>query len=263
MADDDAQILEQQPNPADEEEKGALLVEQKEKERLKFERVEPENIYFRKALGDEFKRSKYALPENIRRTRNIAIVLGVFELICVFASVPFFLRRRSKIVICLIILCFLTCILGTWAKLRLSYWGLMVHAGFTIAVVGGLYIYIIIDICINAGKDEQTGGMNESLVLFLMSLPLLFIFCMGIYSLVLVLMVDEELEERRKAGDDERDRGWDGLDYDNHTIEVLQISPEQLKSDKCVACTDAKKDTAFYPCGHKCLCHDCAKIFQR
>ena len=229
MADDEAEVPEQQhqdPEAKDKDEKGALLMEDKEKERLKFERVEPESIWFKKVLGDEFKRSKYALPENIRRTRNIAIVLGVFELICVFASIPFFCRRRSKIVICLIILCFLTCILGTWAKLRLSYWGLMIHAGFTIAVVGGLYIYIIIDICVNAGKEEQTGGMNESLVLFLMSIPLLFIFLMGIYSLILVLMVDEELEERRKAGDSDRDRGWDGLDYDNHTIEVLQITPE-------------------------------------
>ena len=169
-------------------------------------------------LSDEFKKSKYALPENIRRARNIAIVLGVFELICVFGSVPFFCRRRSKIVICLIILCFLISILGTWAKLRLSYWGLLVHAGFTIAVVGGLYIYIIIEISLDSGREEQTGGMNEGLVLFLMSLPLLFIFAMGIYSLILLLMVDEELEERRKAGDEERDRGWDGLDYDDHTL---------------------------------------------
>ena len=60
--------------------------------------------------------------------------------------------------------------------------------------------------------------MNEGLVLFLMSLPLLFIFAMGIYSLILLLMVDEELEERRNSGDEERDKGWDGLDYDDHTI---------------------------------------------
>ena len=105
-------------------------------------------------LSDEFKKSKYALPENIRRARNIAIVLGVLELICVFGSIPFFCRRRSKIIICLIILCFLISILGTWAKLRLSYWGLLVHSGFTIAIVGGLYIYIIIEISIDSGKEE-------------------------------------------------------------------------------------------------------------
>ena len=36
--------------------------------------------------------------------------------------------------------------------------------------------------------------MNEGLVLFLMSLPMLFIFAMCIYYIVLLLMVDEELE---------------------------------------------------------------------
>lgn len=175
-------------------------------------------------LCDEFKKSKYAMPDRIRKARNIAIVLGIFELICVFASIPFYARRRSKIVIALIILSFLASICGTWAKLRLSYWGLFAHAAFTIAIVGGLYIYLVIDFCIasDSTAETHTGGMGETWVLVLLSLPLLFIFAMGIYSLVLVLMVDDELEERRKAGTDgEPDPGFDGLGLENHTVEVL------------------------------------------
>ena len=46
--------------------------------------------------------------------------------------------------------------------------------------------------------------MNESTVLILTSLPLLFIFLMGIYSLILFIMVDEELEAREQAGGEDQ-----------------------------------------------------------
>ena len=51
--------------------------------------------------------------------------------------------------------------------------------------------------------------MSESTVLLLMSIPLLLIFAMGIYSLILYFMVDEELEAREEA---EKMRGNDDFD---------------------------------------------------
>lgn len=92
------------------------------------------------------------MPDNIRRARNIAIILGFAEFLCCIASVPFYARRRSRIILAFIILTFLVSIFGMWAKIRLSFWGLLVHAAFTIAFVGGFYIYQVIEFA--AGTDK-------------------------------------------------------------------------------------------------------------
>jgi hypothetical protein len=45
--------------------------------------------------------------------------------------------------------------------------------------------------------------MSETAILILLSLPFLLIFAMGIYSLILLLMIDSELEERKKTEEEE------------------------------------------------------------
>jgi hypothetical protein len=136
------------------------------------------------------------MPENIRRARNVAIVLGFIEFACCIASIALYSRRRSRLIIALIIAMFVVCIWGVYSKIRLSYWGLLSHAVFTISVVGGFFIYTVIEIILEGDKNSQVAGLNEGTILLLLSIPLLLIFVMGIYSLILFLDVDEELEER-------------------------------------------------------------------
>ena len=50
---------------------------------------------------------------------------------------------------------------------------------------------------IKNGKVTKIG--NDTLILLLSSLPLLGLFIMGLYSIVLVLQVDEEYEAREKS----------------------------------------------------------------
>ena len=82
--------------------------------------------------------------------------------------------------------------------------GLIAHSTYMISVIGGFYIYIMIDYLIRRNQDlkgrgyNNDGNLNETTVMFLTSLPLLFLFIMGVYSLVLLLKVDEELEARRE-----------------------------------------------------------------
>ena len=120
---------------------GPTLQKDQDQERMQFQRIKPANIYFRDYLCDEFKKSRYAMPNKIRQYRNIAIVLAFIELVCCVACVPFYVRRKSKLVLAFVILCFVFCGFGLWAKIRLSSWGLLLHAVFTIAIIGGLYIY--------------------------------------------------------------------------------------------------------------------------
>jgi len=46
-------------------------------------------------------------------------------------------------------------------------------------------------------------------------------------------------------------------------LEILDVNKEQEEANECVICLVAKKDTAFYPCGHQCLCFPCSEKFKR
>ena len=138
------------------------------------------------------------MPENIRKGRNLAIGLGAMEFLCCIAALGLCTRERSGIVTMIIFLAFLSSIGGSFAKLVLSWWGLLIHATLTIAAIGGFYIYSLISFFFRVDHHEGIGGLDESFILFLLALPLFFIFLMGIYSLVLLLMVDEELDDRKK-----------------------------------------------------------------
>ena len=61
------------------------------------------------------------------------------------ASFAFYLRRRSRLLLALVIGTVIATVAGFRAKLKLSYWGLLSHCLYTISVIGGFYIYVIID----------------------------------------------------------------------------------------------------------------------
>jgi len=129
---------------------------------LRFRREEVQNIYFKNKLCDEFKNSRFAMPEKIRKGRNVAIILAAFEIASCLASLAFYIRRRSRIILVLIIMNFLATFLGIKAKLSLSYCGLLSHAVYTISVIGGFYIYIFIDYFVTGGdKSENAGDPNK------------------------------------------------------------------------------------------------------
>ena len=136
------------------------------------------------------------MPEKIRKARNVAIVLAFVEILCCGLSFGFYDIERGRVVLAL---CVMNCVatgIGIYSKLQLSYWGLLAHSCWTISIIGGFYIYIIIDICLRT--DQKMNGLSDTYVLLITSIPLFALFSMGIYSCVLVLMVDEELEQRKK-----------------------------------------------------------------
>jgi hypothetical protein len=93
--------------------------------------------------------------------------------------------------------------MGFYAKLKLSYNGLLGHASFMISVLGGFYIYIIIDFIFGTDAKHNDGALNDITILVITSLPMLSLFLMGIYSLCLVLMLEEEMDARKKANNGE------------------------------------------------------------
>lgn len=161
-----------------------------------------EQIYFREHICDEFMHSRYPIPDKIMRARNRAIQLGFIELICCLACLIFYERRRSRIILFLIVMTWISTAFGFHSKLTLSFYGLLGHSCFTISVLGGFYIYILIDLALgterNMGQDDG-GGLNDTTILVITSLPFLFLFMMGMYTLRLVFLIDEELDARKRA----------------------------------------------------------------
>ena len=109
-------------------------------------RVKIREISYKEFLCDEFKNSRYPLPDNIRRGRNRAIRLGFLEIFSCIAFIEFYEVRRSRLIMFLLLATWIATALGFYAKLRLSFNGLLGHACYTISILGGFYIYVIIDI---------------------------------------------------------------------------------------------------------------------
>ena len=142
------------------------------------------------------------MPENLRKARNIAIIVSVFELVCAFGSAVQYEVRRSRAILLMTLMNVIFVCIGFFSKLSLSFCGLIVHSTYMISFIGGFFIYVLIDFYMRSGEEKTGRGMGENNVdqtsiLLLFSLPLLLLFVMGIYSLALLMAVDDELEGRR------------------------------------------------------------------
>ena len=168
-------------------------------QRIRFKRVQlDDTIYFKGLLCEEFRNSRYPLPDNIRKGRNYAIILAFLEVFCCLASFGFYARRRGRVTLAIVIMDCIFTLVGIFAKLTLSYWGLLIHASYCISVIGGFYIYIIIENVMRGMRDrEKEDKAPDTWVLILTSLPMIALFVMGIYSLILVLKIDDELDARK------------------------------------------------------------------
>ena len=162
-----------------------------------------EEIYLKDRLNLEWKNSKYPLPENLRIARNLALKLSIVEFICCISSLAFYMRRRSRLILTMMIFNFIFTCIGLNAKTKLSYWGLLIHATYTISVIGGFYIYIFIDYAMTSDQqqkkssaaDDGTGeykSMGQTISMVITSFPMLMLFLMGIYSVTLAIWVEEE-----------------------------------------------------------------------
>lgn len=262
--------------------------------KLAFKRIKVQQIYFKEYLCDEFRLSRYAIPENLRKARNIAIILAFLEFACCLLSFGFYDLRRSRVLLAIIILTTMTTIGGFYAKIKLSYWGILAHALYTVPIIGGFYIYIIFDFFFGTDRQISGGsGLSDTFILLISSLPMVAIFFMGIYSVFLAIKIEEELEQRQKTDElrgikksdfnyrvqgraeqirearqnniikpvEDPGRSTDKestkLHKEEHVIEVLDL-PDDRDENLCAICLNAEPNSVFYPCGHQCLCHPCS-----
>jgi uncharacterized membrane protein len=228
------------------------------------------------------------MPENIRQGRNVAIILAFIEFACCFLSFGFYDIERSRLLFVILCCNFLTTAGGFYAKVKLSYLGLLLHACYNIPVIGGFYIYVIIAYIFTT-DSKRNGALSDWAALLVTSIPVFIIFVMGFYSVILAIKVENELEARKKVLEGSRDRAEvraakrvkfytkieesaepdtddnresTALAEDEHVIELLDIA-EDHDEKLCAICIDAESDCVFYPCGHMCLCFPCAERFRK
>jgi len=144
----------------------------------------------------------------------MGIIMSFAEFICAFMSVALYGVRRSKVILAVNAANLVFVTIGLLARLKLSFWGLVAHSTYMISVIGGFYIYIIIDYYLGTDghvkKELGMGHLSDAAVMIIASLPMFMLFLMGIYSCALLLKLDNELEARKAAdnGDYEQNQRY-------------------------------------------------------
>lgn len=246
-------------------------------------RVAIENIMYKEYLCEDFRNPRFPMPEDIKAARNFAIRLAIPELICSLAAFALYEVRRGRIILALNFFNFVFTGIGIRSKLQLNYWGLMAHGTYCTAIIGGFYIYILIEYFLTQGRESGTAGnrdekaqkqaLGDTTVMIIASLPLLMLFFMGIFSMKLLFRIDEEYEQRKVHSEDAQPRDLEfgetaPSDKDNNSPadefyhEILDVSEEARDGSVCVICMEKPKDSLFYPCGHMCVCGPCGKLFM-
>ena len=106
-------------------------------------------------------------------------------------------EERSKATLVFIAVTIAASIAGLYYKLTFNYCGMLAHATYSISVIGGFYIYIILASFFESYKSGNPHSLPQPVVMVLISLPTLGLFCMGISNLFLVLAIDEERSKKK------------------------------------------------------------------
>jgi hypothetical protein len=69
----------------------AGMTNQGEEIRLRFQTIKTKPVFFKDKINEEFR--KKPMPESVRKHRNIAIMMVMFQILCCFATIPFYFRR--------------------------------------------------------------------------------------------------------------------------------------------------------------------------
>ena len=51
--------------------------------------------------------------------------------------------------------------IGIRSKLSLNYWGLLAHGTYCCAIIGGFYIYVLIEFFLTQGRESGTAKKRD------------------------------------------------------------------------------------------------------
>lgn len=166
-----------------------------EEPQLRFIRVPVEHIYFKQYIEDDFKR--FPMPETMRKTRNRAIILVAVQVIFAVVSIILWERRRNKIILAATIASIIMSVLGLIGTIRINSWLMFFHSFYFCSFLGAFYIYLLLDMLFFDDPSPDGHKLTDAGIMFLLSIPFLIDFAIGIYSMYLFNMVYDERKMRK------------------------------------------------------------------
>lgn len=109
----------------------------------------------------EFRSAQNPLPDDLRKARNVAIVVSGFEFLFAGLAAVEYSVRRNRLLMVFTVLNILFVGLGLIAKLTLNYCGLIIHSTYMISVIGGFYLYILITAIIHSQQHREGMGLDD------------------------------------------------------------------------------------------------------
>jgi len=136
------------------------------------------------------------MPDNMRRARNRALFLTLIQVALSVCSIILWERRRNRIILIATIASIVMSLVGVFATLRVNSLAMFFHSFYFCSFLGAFYIYLIFDFLFF--DTSEHGGLSDTGIMFLLSLPFLCDFLIGCYSMYLFNMVYDERKARKQ-----------------------------------------------------------------
>jgi hypothetical protein len=195
-------------------------------------------------------------PHEIKHRRNIMLYITGFQIVASILAILFMLFRRSFIYLFINSVSLLLSFVGLYGSLKANVLLLILHCVFTTSITGGFFVYEILNLFF--GSDTSYGNTkraNDTLIMFLFSLPYLYDCFVGIYNYFFLKIIAEFNSEKIKKQELLKSDG----NKKEYSEEQISQFISKVDDKLCVICMDSSRNTVLNPCGHILCCENCAK----
>lgn len=139
------------------------------------------------------------MPEDMRRVRNRSIIMVLIQVLLAVGSIMLWERRRNRFILAATIASILFSMIGVYGTIRINTVAMFAHSFYCCSFLGAFYIYLILDFLLfdNTKNPDGSTKLSDTAIMFLLSIPFLGVFIIGIHSMYLFNMVYDERKARQ------------------------------------------------------------------
>lgn len=178
------------------------------------------------------------LRDDMLRRRDIAIPACMLEVFVALISTCLYFLRRTFVVVLLNVVIITLALIGLVGAIQCRRSFIFLHAVVTCGLLASSIVFTLLEFAFTSKSDAT--GLPDGVVLILFILPYSLDLACSVMNLRLGLALESLLER------------------DPFSAEKLQTVIESADGTCCI-CMVAASNSAFFPCGHKCCCSDCAQ----
>lgn len=184
--------------------------------------------------------------QKLRQQRHNMLTLTIIQMFSALTGFATFFMRRNRVSIFINAFALGLAYLGYRGAARWYSTFSLIHCTMTVGIIGSFFIYQVISDLFRRKRNLDDSHINETWMLLLLSFPYLIDFWIGIYGWIFsVTLLEPENSQEREDLDSKYE----------HELEAFQRNINE--NEQCCICLDQRKNAAFYPWGHQCVCYDC------